>query len=149
MEAERLAMEREIVTQKELVDAMEKDLVEDAGKLDSRIVLDEYGRIKNYDQAILWDKEDVEQYEETLNGLEQAYDDLNQKQLALRDSALEKIEFNIEFNIEGYDDTIAYIEWVQEMLDNDTYDAARSIELMDQQTSSIIGKIDTYKSGLR
>lgn len=130
------------------------------------VELDEHGRIANYDEVReryyqqyianpeayedSWNKfnEDLDQYEETLNTVE----DLEKEQIdlmnKLKDAVLEKIEYTVTFNIESSADKMLILTRALERLDESAYDAADAIKKIGEQTSLTLTDFDTYKQGI-
>lgn len=135
--------------------------------------LDEDGRISNYDELIkaqvnkvnaasnsddayeaakeAYDKfKDVlDNYEDSLNTIEEQQQAVIEAQYELQDLALEKIQYTVEFKIEGLEDTLKEIEFLMQEVENDAFAAATSIALAGQQANNTLQQINVNSQGIK
>ena len=126
--------------QKDYIDAIESDLSLDYSKIaDYGAQLDEYGRVKNADELLERFKDDknfkalLDQYEKTLNLLEEQedkYRDLINKEL---DAKLEKIKYELELEISLSDDSLKTLEYQIDKLGEGFEKVAEAISLYSQK----------------
>lgn len=130
------------------------------------VELDEDGNIKNYNEVRQryyeqyktnpeayedsWKQlnEDLDQYEQTLDEVTDLEKDHLDQVYKMKELALEKIELTVTFNIEASDDVMKYLDFVMKRLEEDTYDAAKSIDLLGQKTQETLDNITTYKKAI-
>lgn len=94
-------------------------------------------------------QDDLAQYEETLDLFEESKDTLTEIQNQLYDLALEKVEYIVDLKINVAEDSLEYLEYLLENLDDGAYDAAESIALLGKQAEESMKKIDAYQDGLK
>ena len=136
---------------------MEKYLPEDKAKLaEFGFTFDEFGRINNYDEVMqplegterFKDAEEAaNQYEETLNSIEDQYDKIAEKENELFDLKLEKIEYTVQLKVELDEDSLKKIEFQLSGLKDPLQDATDTLVLFDQKMAHILSQADTYKQG--
>ena len=173
--ADKLAlMDAEIEKNKELLEAqkryikeIEENLKNDLGyALGHGVEIDyESGRIINYDEIIaqkveeynsgkIGDEEyeafmeDMKQYEETLNLLEETQQAFIDKQNEIIDMGLEKVTYQVELNIRVIDNDLALIEYYMEHLEDNVQGAIDSIDLLAGKTEATMSKVESYRQGI-
>ena len=131
------------------------------------VELDEDGNIKNYNEVRQryyeqyktnpeayedsWKQlnEDLDQYEQSLDEVTDLEKDHLDQVYKMKELALEEIELTVTFNIEASDDVIKYLDFVMKRLEEDTYDAAESIDLLGQKTQETLDNITTYTEAIK
>ena len=169
-------LDAQIKKQKELTEAqhqyvqeLKNNLAIDKEKLAQYgASFDEYGRIINYDEMMqvnidaynkrLTDgaeaayeqfKSDIAKYEETLNELEDASLDYQNKLNEQLDLALGKVEYTVELNLSLNEDDLAWIEYQLENLEDTAFDIAKRIGLLSQSMNNTLEDMMTYKDAIR
>lgn len=169
-------IDQELQKQKELMEVQkryqaeaQKYYNEDRNKLLSNyaVKLDNTGRITNYTELEkryvnaaksggdsakerLDDfKDAVEKYEDSLNKLEEKQQAVIDGQYELQDLALEKIQYTVEFKIEGLEDALKEIEFLMQEVENDAFAAATSIALTGQQANNTLQQIEINSQGIK
>lgn len=94
-------------------------------------------------------KEDIQQYEETLNLLEDEQQAVIDKQNELAELALEKIEYEVELKVKISDNDLKYLDYLLGNIEDDAFAAAESIALLGQKTEASMKKVDAYAEGIR
>lgn len=169
-------IDQEIQKQKELL-AAEKRYQQEAEKYyksdrqellsNFAVKLDADGRISNYtalekqlveaaksggetaEDRLDYFKELVENYEDSLNTIEEQQQAVIEAQYELQDLALEKIQYTVEFKIEGLEDTLKEIEFLMQEVENDAFAAATSIALAGQQANNTLQQINVNSQGIK
>lgn len=165
MKQEQAILEKQLTTQQDLVNAMKKDVNRDwdvlakygAGR-------DLHGRITNYEELyqtqinkynISHNKEEyekfvkaIEQYEASLNGLEEEQQKLLDKNNEIADSKIEEIQYTVEHTVEKIDYLFNALEHQLKNLDDPIDDAAKAIAVLGQQTEQALKKIKAYEMGI-
>lgn len=167
-------MDQEIAKQRELVDAQKRYLSEIEANFKSDAsymlgygaVLDEEGRIVNYDELMKSKIDaynngkmseeayeqfiaDLEQYEETLGLLKDEQQEFINLQNTIIDLGLEKVEYEVEFKVSIEEDSLALIEFMMDNLTDSVADAADAIGYFGQQADSAFKNMDTYAKAVR
>lgn len=167
-------MDQEIAKQRELAEAQERYLSEIEANLKSDAsymlgygaILDEEGRITNYDELMqskidaynsgemseeAYDQfvKDLEQYEETLGLLKDEQQEFINLQNTIIDLGLEKVQYEVEFKVSIEEDSLALIEFMMDNLTDGVADAADAIGYFGQQAESAFKNMDTYAQAVR
>lgn len=167
-------MDQEIAKQRELADAQKRYLSEIEANLKSDAsyilgygaVLDEQGRIINYDELMkskidaynsgkmseeAYEQfvKDLEQYEETLGLLKDEQQEFINLQNTIIDLGLEKVEYEVEFKVSLEEDSLALVEFMMDNLTDSVADAADAIGYFGQQADSAFKNMDTYAQAVR
>lgn len=130
------------------------------------VELDEAGRIANYtavrqryyDQYATnpeayeesWSKlnEELDQYEETLDIVNDLKQEILEKQNAIKEAELEVIDYTVTSKIDASDDQMKYLERMLKHLDDSAYDAANAIGEISKQMAIAESNVETYKDGI-
>jgi TP901 family phage tail tape measure protein len=99
---------------------------------------------KKYEDAI----KVLEQYEDTLDAFEEQKDTLTETAYKLMDAKLEEIQYSVDLQVEIEDDSLKYINYLLDNLDDSAHSAAEAIALLGNSTAASMNKIATYKKGL-
>lgn len=166
MKQEQAILQKQLETQRDLINAMKEDVNKDWGVLAKYGAgRDSYGRITNYEklyqtQIDAYNKGDiteeeyekfvkaVEQYEASLNGLEEEQQKLLDKNNEIADSKIEEIQYAVEHTVEKIDYLFNALEHQLENLDDPIDDAVKAIAVLGQQTEQALGKIKAYETGI-
>lgn len=165
--AQHLAyLDQEISKQQQLNAAQEEYLRqaqeyywEDRDKLLSSygVQLDDAGRITNFTQIQegITDKDKlsdfqklVDNYEESLNLVEEQQQKIIQGQYELHDLALEKIEYKIEFKIDVDQFTLDSLEHQLSRIEDKAFAAAEKIALIGKSMAGIVNQVNSYQQGI-
>lgn len=165
--AQHLAyLDQEISKQQQLNAAQEEYLRqaqeyywEDRDKLLSSygVQLDDAGRITNFTQIQegITNKDKlsdfqklVDNYEESLNLVEEQQQKIIQGQYELHDLALEKIEYKIEFKIDVDQFTLDSLEHQLSRIEDKAFAAAKKIALIGKSMEIAASQIKTYTEGI-
>ena len=93
-------------------------------------------------------QDDVSQYEDSVDLFEESKASLTDMQNQLYDLALEKVQFVVELKVNVAEDSLEYINYLLNKLDDGAYDAAESIALLGKSAQESFSKIEAYKKGL-
>lgn len=143
-----------------------EDLIKAYQELGLAVEFDEDGEISNFEelqQAYLdafedldeegeeaWKdaQEALEQYEESLDLLNDKLDEIEQAAQEAFDALLEEVELKVQLDIDISDDKMAYLDYLLEKIDDDAYAAAQAIALLGDKTAETMRKIETYQNGI-
>lgn len=167
-------MDQEIAKQRELADAQKRYLSEIEANFKSDAsymlgygaILDEEGRITNYDELMqskidaynsgemseeAYEQfvEDLGQYEETLGLLKDEQQEFINLQNTIIDLGLEKVQYEVEFKVSIEEDSLTLIEFMMDNLTDSVADAADTIGYFGQQADSAFKNMDTYAKAVR
>ena len=155
-----------IQAQQTLINEIEEYRQEDLQKLKDLGIdfqLDEMGNIAKWDelQDLYAEKaqngdegakknwEAIQKYEETIDKMHEAEEQMKDYINQLSDLALEKIKTEVELVVNMDDREIKYIDHFINKLDDEIYDVAEALGLVEQKMGKIQDKIDTSKAGLK
>ena len=142
---------------------LDKDLAR-IKELGVNLQLDEMGNIANWEElqdtigraAAQGEDENavnqwkaIQQYEETLDKLHEAQDQMQDYIYQLSELALEKITTTVELVVSMDDREIKFIDHFLNKLDDDIYDAADALDLVSQKMGKIKDQIDITGQGLQ
>lgn len=94
-------------------------------------------------------KDEIAQYEKTLNDLEDIIEDTAKKSRDILDKQLEGIQYGVDIQIEVNDHDLKILERLLEKLDDDLYDGANRVANMASQMDQQFENIEIYKTGIR
>lgn len=124
-----------------------------------KLIQDEVDKLKNMsdpnsksykDQQAYLDqmKKDFSDYEKGLKDYQDSQDKVLEMQSQIKEMALEKIVFEIEFKIEMTEDDKALLEFLLNRMEDDAYSAAKKIENLSQQIALTVEQIGIYEDGI-
>lgn len=90
----------------------------------------------------------LNQYEETLNLLEDEQQKFTDNQNKIIDLGLEEVEYQVELKIKINDNDIKKLEWMLKKLDDPINDAAEAVEKLGQIALKNLSNLETYKQGI-
>ena len=94
-------------------------------------------------------QDEISQYEETVDLFEESKNSLQQIKNQIYDLALEKVEYIVDLKINVAEDSIEYLNYLLEKLDDDAYDAAEAMALLGKQAEQAMKKIEAYEEGIK
>ena len=94
-------------------------------------------------------KDEIAQYEETLNDLEDVTEDTAEKTREKLDKQLEGIQYIVDVQIEVNDRDLKVLERLLDRLEDDLYDGTERIANMTKQIDEQFDNIEIYKAGIR
>lgn len=110
-----------------------------------------YGEEKFNEQQELFNKfkEEVAQYEETLNLLESEQETLSELMNQEINARIEKIEYAVEFKIELEEDAIGWLDHQLQNIEDDAFAAAEAIGYLTQKTAALMEQNKVYEQGIK
>lgn len=91
----------------------------------------------------------LNQYEETLNLLEDEQQKFTDNQNKIIDLGLEEVEYQVELKIKINDNDIKKLEWMLKKLDDPINDAAEAVEKLGQIALKNLSNLEAYKQGIK
>lgn len=146
---ELLAANRAYLAEAEAYLAQDRAAIEAYGA-----IFDANGIITNYNEmfASYGQNDDfidaLEQYEETLNQVDELNSTIQSTLNDIYDKSLEIITYKVEFQISIDDMGITYFEFLLEQLDDAAYDTAESLSVLSKEMSNYQQQYDTYVEGI-
>ena len=91
---------------------------------------------------------DMESYEDSVDLFKESEATLRQIQNQLYDLKLEKIDYQVELQINVEEDSMKVLDFMLGNLEDNAHDAAEAISILTQQTESAMNNLATYEKGI-
>lgn len=161
------ALERELETYEKLEDEIESYLAQDRANIAQYgATFDERGNINNYDEMVgdmlakynagsvseeeyEGFKDYLEQYEETLDKWYENQDNKIAKQREIVQKEIEKIDAKVEIDLELSEKEIEWIEYQLGKLEDTSFAAAESIDLISSKVEQTMKDSKTYQTQIK
>jgi len=93
-------------------------------------------------------KKNLSNYEDSVAKMQEANAQLTDYLNAIYDARLEKIKYRLELKLDMAEDTVKYLDFLMNLLEDDTYDVADRMNLIAGQGEQALNKIDAINDSL-